>query len=67
MQLCSLWTGSAREHFNQIEIQLAQMKRLHQIQDEYVQCLSRNDELLVNQDLTLQVTYQKSLGGVMYL
>ncbi|KAK7116372.1 titin homolog [Littorina saxatilis] len=48
------WIGSAREHFSQMEIQLAQMKRLHQMQDEYVQCLARNDELLLDYDNTLQ-------------
>ena len=38
-----------------MEIQLLQMKRLHQMQDEYLQCLSRNDELLVENDKVLQV------------
>ena len=50
-----IWLGSAREHFNQMEIQLAQMKRLHQVQDEYVQCLARNDELLLSQGNDMQV------------
>lgn len=48
------WIGSAREHFSQMEIQLAQMRRLHEMQDEYVQCLSRNDKLLVSGEHTLQ-------------
>lgn len=48
------WIGSTREHFSQMEIQLAQLRRLHQMQDEYVQCLSRNDELLVSGEGVLQ-------------
>lgn len=48
------WIGSTREHISQMEIQLTQMKRMHQIQDEYVQCLSHNDKLLLSQDIQLQ-------------
>ncbi|KAL8590690.1 hypothetical protein ACOMHN_062753 [Nucella lapillus] len=48
------WIGSTREHFSQLEIQLSQMKRLHQMQDEYMQCLGRNDQLLVHSDIVLQ-------------
>ncbi|KAK7496092.1 hypothetical protein BaRGS_00012793 [Batillaria attramentaria] len=46
--------GSAREHLSQMEIQLEQMQRLHEMQDEYVQCLSRNDELLMSSEQVLQ-------------
>ena len=38
-----------------MEIQLLQMKRLHQMQDEYLQCLSRNDKLLIEYDQVLEV------------
>ncbi|XP_076443384.1 uncharacterized protein LOC143281952 [Babylonia areolata] len=48
------WIGCTREHFSQLEVQLSQMRRLHQVQDEYLQCLARNDELLVHSDVALQ-------------
>ena len=48
-------SGSAREHLNQMEIQLVHMRRMHQMQDDYVQCLSRNDDLLFSMDTVIQV------------
>lgn len=48
-------TGSAREQYSQMEMQLAQMRKLHEMQDEYVHCLSRNDELLLFTDKVLEV------------
>lgn len=53
--MSSWFSGSTREHFSQMEIQLLQMKRLHQMQDEYLQCLSRNDKLLIEYDQVLEV------------